>query len=96
MEICHKSKNGRKKLTLEHKTYDMRGFEPETKPKDPALLSPNQSAVYESLNRLRSLQNLYIIHKDLMPESSVRRILYVLKYAGLVEKSGTKWRQVKH
>ena len=85
-------------------TIDMRGFSSDTVPVNPDVLSPKQRAVYESLSYPKTLQGLYKFHKDLLPESSVRRILYVLQNKGLSErtfgkdKEGykvVKWRKVK-
>lgn len=78
-------------------TYDMRGFEAETKQVDPEILSLNQYSVYEALATPKTTLALYILLEEIMPKSSVRRILYTLKYKGLVEKTGNRrheWRSI--
>ena len=85
-------------------SIDMRGFESDATQIDPETLSPKQKAVYDSLSYPKTLQGLYKYHKDMLPTSSVRRILYVLQNKGLSErvfgkdKEGyrvVKWRKVK-
>ena len=58
--------------------------------RDPDTLSPNQKAVYESISFPRKLNVLYRVHRKLMPESSVRRILASLKNDGLAYKTEKK------
>ena len=67
--------------------YDMRGFDPENKQVNPEILSPNQRSVYDTLANPKTTAELYFLYKGIMPESSVRRILYTLKYKGLAEKT---------
>ena len=79
--------------------YDMRGFEAEHKQVDPAILSPNQGSIYKTiLKEPRTTVELYALYKKVMPESSVRRILYALKYKGLAEKIYKKqsWRGIPY
>ncbi len=60
--------------------------------RDPETLSPNQKAVYESIIFPRKLNVLCRTHKELMPKSSVRRILYSLRNDGLAYKTDNgKW-----
>ena len=77
-------------------TYDMSGMEPEI-PHTHIIrewpLTPKQKAVYDSLETPIELSKLYTIHDDLLPNSSVRRILYVLRNKGMAEKQNKKWRQ---
>jgi hypothetical protein len=76
-------------------TYDMRGFEPDTKPVNPETLSVNQKAVYDSISFPRKMKTLYTVHKQIMPESSVRRILYTLRNKGLSRKTENgKWMRI--
>lgn len=61
--------------------------------------TPNQKALLSELEFPRKFKTLYRILKPIMPESSVRRIMYTLENEGLVEKHTTgmvtKWRKVK-
>ncbi len=76
--------------------YDMNGMEPDSKMEDIRTLSVNQRAVFESVEIASSLKRLYNIHTHKMPESSVRRILHVLKNKHLIEKLDSgKWRQIR-
>lgn len=61
-------------------------------PRDPETLSPNQKAVYDSISFPRKMKTLYKVHKQLMPDSSVRRILHSLKHDKLARKNEKgKW-----
>jgi len=60
--------------------------------RDPKTLSPNQKAIYESIAFPRKLNVLYRVHRELMPDSSVRRILWSLRNDGLAHKTDNgKW-----
>lgn len=74
----------------------MRGFESDTKQHNPKTLSPNQKAVFEFIEKPSKYPVLYEAFKELMPESSVRRIMASLLSKGLAEKTKSgRWRQVK-
>lgn len=79
-------------------TVDMMGFETTTDKKyDPMNLSPNQKAVYDIIVvKPRKYAELYPLCKDIMPESSVRRIMASLLLKGLAEKTKSgRWRLTK-
>ena len=79
-------------------TVDMRYYDTtKTKKYDPNDLSPNQQSIYVTIGlKPRKYAELYKIYKDIMPESSVRRIMASLlaKDLAVKMKSG-RWRQVK-
>ena len=64
--------------------------------RDPATLSPHQRAVWESVDTPKKYSTLYRRHKEMMPSSSVRRIMNSLMAEGLVRKvGGHRWVQTK-
>ena len=54
---------------------------------DPDNLSPNQYSIYDTLSKPRTYKELYFLYDGVIPNSSVRRILYSLKEKGLAEKT---------
>mgnify|MGYP003635467444 FL=1 len=64
---------------------------------DPMDLSPNQKSLYDTIGvEGKKYAELYTLYKEIMPESSVRRIMAALLAKDLAEKTETGlWRQIK-
>lgn len=79
------------------KFYKMNGIEDLEIPihRDPMTLSPHQKAVWDSVKTPKLYKTLYRLHKGLMPESSVRRIMNSLLAEELVKRKGKQWVQTQ-